>query len=165
MKYLLLLLLLTGCSPLIHAPVELDTDKYIHSYDLREIFNDVVISDEVYVCPTKKTLLWIHAGYVRRARALGVIRWLRRDDCDKKTKRYIAYAQEVFAKQSRFDSAAESMAIGTYYYTRGADGVGHAIVVALTADGSMVWLDPQTIPGKVILLSEGEQASTYHQGF
>jgi len=164
MKYLLFLFVIfaIGCRPIVRAPVELDTDSFIHRDGLRELWPDVVASDEFYMCPKRETVAWIHAGYARRQRATGLFRWIRKWDCDKFSKAFQLYANEVFAKQSKIGTRAESMAVGVYYFIQD-NGGGHAVNVIVLDTHKILWLEPQT--GRMYILSDFEQATSWHQGF
>lgn len=114
-------------------------------------------SDQTYACPQSEWLLgpfW--SWYWETFTALGVMKWERTNDCDDFAMRYATAAKLCHSITKGGVGNPEGLAVGEFWYQQDASG-GHAIVVAMTPDKGLIFIEPQN--GKEMKLSASEIAS------
>lgn len=118
-----------------------------------------VAGDELYATVSSDWILDFYLEFRKELFAKGVTKWDERFDCNHFAGYFVELAQTKFYLdnfQSR--SAAQTLALGMYWYRQDSAPTSHAVVVAITEIG-VRFFDPQT--GKFIVLSPAERASAF----
>lgn len=83
-------------------------------------------------------------------------------DCENFSDLFVSMAQLAYSY--RKDAKGSSLAIGVFGYKQ-ETGSGHAIVVAVTHNGNVIFIEPQRKTGAFVELSEEEKRQCLHAIF
>lgn len=120
-----------------------------------------ICGDEQYAEVNSKWLADYYDDYRKTLFDQGVTKWDAKFDCDHFAGFYVALAKiRFFTETFHTVTTAKAPALAEYWYRKeeGEGGGGHAVVVALTEQGTW-FIEPQT--GERLFLSTDEQNSKY----
>ena len=116
-------------------------------------------ADSTYWTPSNGELVEIINGFWAFMAKHGLIRWDQKHDCDDKSLLFAPYARWWYYKKRRAEMP-ETIAVGIYWYRiEGNPRKPHAINWAVTNDGVLRWVEPQSF--KQVNLSVAEQESLF----
>lgn len=118
------------------------------------------MADVSYAKPTLKWLQGPFWDWFQKTRwDLGLSKWTRKNDCDNFARAYAQAAQDCHSLTSE-DS--DALAVGEFWYHREKGGA-HAIVVAVTDQPGLTFIEPQN--GQILKLTEQEFQSCFFVRF
>jgi len=144
------------------AGAEAVTGRVLSRAEVATLAPHAVLGDAAYAEVNSNWLPRFYEQFREELYGNGILKWDARFTCRHFASYYAALAQARYYRESFHEfQPANSLAIGTFWYTRG-DGEGHAIVVALTERGRL-FIEPQS--GKEVQLTPGEVGGAFLQTF
>lgn len=156
-----LTLAFVGCSK--PSPTPAATAKVLTVLDVTAAVPMAFVGDSAFAQVNSAWLPTFYESFRAELFRQSVTRWDGRFDCNHFAGYYVALAQTRYYLASFHSSTpAQTLALGVYWYRRGGNGEGHAIVVALTERGT-VFIEPQT--GAEVRLTQAERDSAWLKVF